>query len=140
MEIAARLDDYGKPAWIAVMVLGFIIFWPIGLAILGYLIWSGRMGCWGRSARGRWHHEGSKRNGNGWFRNGGRSASSGNHAFDEYREETLRRLEDEQKAFMDFLERLRQAKDKAEFDQFMAEHRRRPDNPDPNGFASQPQG
>jgi hypothetical protein len=51
--------------------------------------------------------------------------SSGNRAFDEYRTETLRRLEDEQREFRDFLERLRQAKDKAEFDQFMAERRNR---------------
>ena len=42
MEIAAKLDDYGKPAWIAVMVAGFIVFWPLGLAILGYMVWSGR--------------------------------------------------------------------------------------------------
>ena len=142
MEIAARLDDYGKPAWIAVMILGFIIFWPIGLAILAYLIWSGRMGCWGQGTRGRWHHEGrnGRRQGAGsWFSNGGQRASSGNHAFDEYREETLRRLEDEQKAFMEFLERLRQAKDKAEFDQFMAEHRNGAKGPDSEGFASQPQ-
>ena len=33
------------------------------------------------------------------------------------------RLEDEQQAFMEFLERLRHDKDKAEFDQFMAERR-----------------
>ena len=32
-------------------------------------------------------------------------------------------LEDEQGEFIGFLERLRQAKDKAEFDQFMAERR-----------------
>ena len=51
--------------------------------------------------------------------------SSGNRAFDEYRTETLRRLEDEQREFRDFLERLRQAKDKAEFDQFMADRRSR---------------
>ena len=116
MELAAKLDDYGKPAWIAVMVLGFIVFWPIGLAILAYLIWSGRMGCWGRGGPGRWY-----KNGNGR----GKTASSGNHAFDEYREETLRRLEEEQKEFFEFLERLRQAKDKAEFDQFMADRGRR---------------
>ena len=48
---------------------------------------------------------------------------SGNWAFDEYRAETLRRLEDEQREFLAFLERLRHAKDKAEFDQFMAERR-----------------
>jgi len=56
---------------------------------------------------------------------------SGNRAFDEYREETLRRLEDEQREFMSFLERLRHAKDKAEFDQFMAERRRQTETPPP---------
>lgn len=44
---------------------------------------------------------------------------SGNTAFDAYKTETLRRLESEQEAFESFLERLREAKDKAEFDQFM---------------------
>ena len=48
-----------------------------------------------------------------------------NRAFDEYREETLRRLEEEQREFHDFLARLRRAKDKAEFDQFMSERRTR---------------
>ncbi len=45
--------------------------------------------------------------------------SSGNAAFDAYKTETLRRLEDEQDNFQAFLKRLRDAKDKAEFDQFM---------------------
>ena len=44
MAIAAKLDEYGKLAWIGVMVLGFVIFWPVGLTILFYMIWSGRMG------------------------------------------------------------------------------------------------
>ena len=44
---------------------------------------------------------------------------SGNTAFDAYKEDTLRRLEDEQSSFEDFLQRLRDAKDKAEFDEFM---------------------
>ncbi|SLN75792.1 DUF2852 domain-containing protein [Oceanibacterium hippocampi] len=120
MDVTAKLDDMGKPAWIAVMVLGFIVFWPVGLAILGYLIWSGRMGCWKRNgmngmgrARGRWHGP----------QNGRHAESTGNSAFDEYRNETLQRLEEEQKEFFAFLERLRQAKDKAEFDQFMADRR-----------------
>jgi len=39
----AWLDDKGKAAWIAAMVLGFILFWPIGLALLAYMIWSKRM-------------------------------------------------------------------------------------------------
>ena len=57
--------------------------------------------------------------------------SSGNRAFDEYRMETLRRLEEEQREFHDFLSRLRMAKDKAEFDQFMADRRRGSDNTPP---------
>jgi hypothetical protein len=59
---------------------------------------------------------------------GGMSAfrSTGNRAFDEYREETLRRLEEEANEFHAFLKRLRHAKDKAEFDQFMAERRAAP--------------
>jgi hypothetical protein len=39
----AWLDDKGKGAWIAAMVLGFIFFWPVGLALLAYMIWSKRM-------------------------------------------------------------------------------------------------
>ena len=134
MDIAAKLDDIGKPAWIGVMVLGFILFWPIGLAILAYLIWSGRMTCGRHGGAGRWYgtenrHGGAARWCGGWRR----SESSGNHAFDEYRAETLKRLEEEEREFREFLERLRQAKDKAEFDQFMAERGRRPqaDTPQP---------
>lgn len=44
---------------------------------------------------------------------------SGNVAFDAYRADTLRRLEEEQAAFDAFLLRLREAKDKAQFDAFM---------------------
>ena len=64
-----------------------------------------------------------------------RSSSTGNRAFDEYRAETLRRLEEEQREFKAFLDRLRHAKDKAEFDQFMAERGNRPQAPTP-----QPEG
>ena len=39
----AWLDARGKPAWIIAMVAGFIVFWPIGLALLAYMIWSKRM-------------------------------------------------------------------------------------------------
>jgi len=46
-------------------------------------------------------------------------------AFEEYRAETLRRLDQEQKEFEAFVGHLRSAKDKAEFDQLMAERRAR---------------
>ncbi|MCA8908524.1 MAG: DUF2852 domain-containing protein [Rhodospirillaceae bacterium] len=130
MELAAKLDDYGKLAWIAAMVLGFVVFWPVGLAILGYMIWSGRMGCGWKGGSGRWHFEERRERWAGRGQHGSSDGSSGNSAFDEYRVETLKRLEDEQAEFKDFLNRLRHAKDKAEFDQFMAERRRRP----PEGF------
>jgi hypothetical protein len=45
--------------------------------------------------------------------------SSGNSAFDAYKADKLRCLSEEQQNFQDFLQRLRDAKDKAEFDQFM---------------------
>lgn len=51
---------------------------------------------------------------------------SGNSAFDAYKADTLSRLEDEQTNFENFLERLREAKDKAEFDQFMEDRASRP--------------
>ncbi|MFQ5622326.1 MAG: DUF2852 domain-containing protein [Paracoccaceae bacterium] len=110
----AWLDARGKGAWIATMILGFILFWPIGLALLFYMIWSNRMSC---SCRRRKH------------RHSPRFHGTGNHAFDAYREETLKRLEDEQSAFQSFMDRLRQAKDKAEFDQFMQDRRERRDDP-----------
>jgi Protein of unknown function (DUF2852) len=43
----------------------------------------------------------------------------------------LRRLEEEQREFKEFLERLRFARDKTEFDQFMAERRSRSASPPP---------
>ncbi len=36
------LDDKGKGAWIAAMVLGFIFFWPIGLALVFYITYTNR--------------------------------------------------------------------------------------------------
>jgi hypothetical protein len=120
MQVVATLDDYGKPAWIIATILGFLIWWPIGLGILAYLIWSGRMGC-GNKVQWRQHFmQEAQRFGRGF---GGPLRSTGNAAFDEYREETLRRLEGEAQEFQTFLDRLRKARDKAEFDQFMAERR-----------------
>lgn len=107
----AWLDEKGKGAWIAAMVLGFVFFWPVGLALLFYMIWSKRM--FGKSCTPR---RGARRM--------MMTSSTGNSAFDAYREETLRRLQDEQENFEAFLERLRAAKDKAEFDQFMDERAR----------------
>jgi hypothetical protein len=138
MPITAKLDEFGKPAWIALTILGFMVWWPLGLAIFAFAIGSGRMGC-GHHGYGHWQHRMDRMQGKmdrlrermagrgpGFSFN---APSSGNRAFDEYRSETIRRLEDEQREFHEFLDRLRMAKDKSEFDQFMAERRNRP-NPD----------
>ena len=50
MSIAAKLDEFGKPAWIALMILGFYAWWPLGLAVLAFIVGSGRMGCWSHTA------------------------------------------------------------------------------------------
>ncbi len=101
------LDARGRGAWIAAMVLGYIFFWPVGLALTFYMAFTGRFGCRKAARRG--------------FTMG----SSGNSAFDAYKADTLARLEAEQRNFESFLERLREAKDKAEFDQFMEERARK---------------
>jgi Protein of unknown function (DUF2852) len=128
MTLAAKLDDLGNPAWIALTVVGFLIWWPLGLVALGYLVGSGRLARWTGCGARHWQHH-AHDNPGGWW--GMRSSSTGNRAFDEYRAETLRRLEDEQREFKEFLNRLRHAKDKAEFDQFMTERAHRPQTPPP---------
>jgi len=107
MPITAKLDEFGKPAWIALTILGFMVWWPLGLAILAFAIGSGRMGC--GHGYGHWQHKMDRMQGK----------------MDRLRER-IRRLEDEQREFHEFLDRLRMAKDKSEFDQFMADRRNRP--------------
>ncbi|WP_095590850.1 DUF2852 domain-containing protein [Actibacterium ureilyticum] len=114
------LDQRGKGAWIAATVLSFILFWPLGLALLAYMIWGKRM--FGKCAH---------RNTNHWHRAHG-FKSSGNSAFDAYKADTLRRLQEEQESFEAFLERLREAKDKSEFDQFLEERARKAQDDTPS--------
>jgi len=128
MTLAARLDDFGTPAWIALTVVSLLIWWPLGLIVLGFLVGSGRLARFTGCGARRWQQH-TQGNPNAWWN--ARSGPSGNRAFDEYRAETLRRLEEEQREFKEFLDRLRHAKDKAEFDQFMAERGRRPQTPTP---------
>jgi hypothetical protein len=136
--LTQQMDDLGRPAWIMAMILGFVFFWPVGLAILAFMIWSGRMGYGCGASRferkmarmqdkmNRWRSYASA---SGYSYGGG----TGNAAFDDYRAETLKRLEDEEREFHDFMQRLRTARDKAEFDQFMADRAARatPVNPTP---------
>ena len=148
MSCAARSDEWGypgyrhpmrfwHPGWIVLMILGFIFWWPVGLAILAFTLWGRRMSCWSGHHYEHWHEKMEQkmdrmRTKMERFGQGGWAGpSSGNRAFDEYRSDTLKRLEEEQNEFREFLHRLRMAKDKAEFDQFMADRRNRPEPPAP---------
>lgn len=103
------------PANIGSVALGFILFWPAGLFILFYVLSGGDMAQVFQRSKD-------------WVSDkfSGASAaasSSGNAAFDAYREDTLKRLVEEQRAFGDFMERLKRARDQEEFERFMAERR-----------------
>lgn len=125
-----------KPQWspltIALMVLGFVLFWPAGLAVLAYILWGEKFGGSAEKAQAYWNKGCSyMRNNTKHAGFGGNShTSSGNAAFDEYRAEQLRRLEEERNrldaeidAFHEYMATLRKAKDREEFDRFMSEHR-----------------
>src|SRR5262245_43740322 len=177
--VIARIDDFGKPAWIVLMVLGFVVYWPIGLAVLAYIIWSGRMGMWsgpmgcGWHGGGRhggrgdveewrtraiervnrmaehWEHRRARREerrrrwggpyGDGPRGGRGGMGETGNRAFDEYRADALRRLEEEASEFRASRGRLRGARDRAEFDEYWRERRTRPAGGPPEGPAEGPQ-
>jgi Protein of unknown function (DUF2852) len=128
------------------MVLGFIVFWPIGLAILGYKFWQSRYGgpdlqtlaankwrdartvmssssAWGSS----WGCGGAMRGASRFY-----TPSTGNAAFDEWRtaelarlDEERRKLDDAQREFAEYVDAIRRAKDREEFERFMAERRGR---------------
>ena len=126
-----------KPQWgpltIALMVLGFVVWWPLGLAMLAYILWGEMFGGSPEKAQGFVNRSKAWANANcgprGHFRhNGFRQSSSGNAAFDDYRAEQLRRLEEERKrldeeinAFHEHMANLRKARDREEFDRFMGE-------------------
>lgn len=149
-----------KPQWspltIALMVLGFIIFWPLGLAVLGYIIWGEKFGGSAEKAQGyfnkgrSWCTSNSNRSGFSGHRYS--STSSGNAAFDDYRAEQLKRLEEERarldaeiEDFHEYMANLNKAKDREEFDRFMNDRRgnrqgfgdqngnKKTDNPDNGG-------
>ena len=119
----------GRGLEIAGIILAFIWFWPLALA---YLVWK-LMGypkydeakaflrdTFGRATDDLFGQRGST----------GGFSSSGNAAFDEYRRSELERLEEERRKldqeareFRNFVEELKRAKDREEFDAFMAKRR-----------------
>lgn len=133
----ALIKPQFSPATIALMVIGFITFWPLGLVVLGYIIWGEKFGGSAEKAQGYWNKGrswcgpmGRNRHGRSVRADDYAAPSSGNAAFDDYRAEQLRRLQEERarldaeiEAFQDYMANLNKAKDREEFDRFMNERR-----------------
>jgi ABC-type multidrug transport system fused ATPase/permease subunit len=107
-------------AWVVVAATVMLV-WPIALLLAGSLLW--------RLFRRR-----------SWSSNEMRAetpreAASRNSAFEDYRQETMRRLDEESAKFREFLQRLRTSRDKKEFEAFMAARRGRPALPQGNASA-----
>ena len=145
MQETAKLPYFGPLPWLGIgALLGIALFGMPGigalvLTVVGVGIAAKMLSRW-RRANGQpagfatpwsqtpWSQTGGPTGwpscGGFWKRGSGQPAEpppSGNHAFDDYRREMLRRLEQDHTDFQSFLDRLRRAKDKAEFDQFMAD-------------------
>ncbi len=98
-RIEAWLDARGRSVWIIAMVLGFILFWPVGLAVLLRMLWRGRTIAGAARAQSR---------------------AEGNAAFAAHRAETLRQLDEDAAAFEAHLAEEEFARDRAEFERFKA--------------------
>ena len=136
--------SHWTPLEIAAMVLGFVFFWPVGLAILGYKMWTRRYGgadlqtmasgAFSR-AQGVMNNVASAKPGaaSPWRGFASQTVGSGNRAFDDWKatqvsrlDEERRKLDDERKKldeahkeFNAFVEQVRHAKDREEFERFM---------------------
>jgi hypothetical protein len=115
---------------IVLMVIGFAVFWPLGLAMLAWIIWGDEIAAKAEAAKS--HFRAFSERTQGWQAAGGFRGATGNAAFDEYRAQELRRLEEERRKleamraeFESFLAELRRVKDQEEFDNFMREFRNR---------------
>jgi hypothetical protein len=120
----------GRGLEIAGIILGFIFVWPLALA---YLVWKmcgypkyDEAKTFFRDTFGRARDDLASRGAAGF----GGFASTGNAAFDDYRrseierlEEERRKLDEEARDFRNFVEELKRAKDREEFDAYMAKRR-----------------
>ncbi len=110
------------PVTIGLMVLGFLVAWPLGLLMLAYILWGDRIPEFRRKSEEFRHRAG--------FGPQAPVYNSGNVAFDEYRERELKRLDEERRRldeerheFETYVRNLRRAKDQEEFDRFRSERR-----------------
>lgn len=130
---ASRTGPFPRRSFeIGAIVLGFIYWWPVGLALLawkftGYPAFA-EMRDTARRGLGGWETMRPASRFARAFEAANRG--SGNAAFDDYRRAELdrleaqrRALEEESRAFAAFVEELKRAKDREQFDAFMAKRR-----------------
>ncbi len=129
MNTSALIRPAWTPATIALMVIGFMVFWPLGFAMLAYIIWGDRLDGFKRDVNRATDgiFAGCRRGSDKASRWGHGSARTGNVAFDDWREKELERLNEERRKldemltqFDEYARELRRAKDQDEFDRFMA--------------------
>jgi hypothetical protein len=136
MTYANALRPGWTPLTVILMIVGFAVAWPLGLLMLAYILWGHHVPQvrehFGSYSRQGWCGP-SRRS----YRSDSWTSQSGNAAFDDYRaaelrrlDEERRRLEEERAEFERFAQDLRRARDKEEFDRFMAN---RPRRSRPNG-------
>ena len=116
-----------SPLNIVLMIAGFIIFWPLGLAMIAWIIWGDEIGRMFNDARAQFRGAACAAP----F-SAAASGRTGNLAFDEYRTTELKRLAEERRKleemraeFEGFVNELRRAKDQDEFKRFMANYQAR---------------
>ena len=117
---------------IVLMILGFAIFWPLGLAMLAWIIWGDEIRAKAEEVKGHFRSFGERAPRFHSAENFGFQGRTGNAAFDDYRAQELKRLEEERRKleamradFEKFLGELRRVKDQEEFEGFMREFRNR---------------
>jgi Protein of unknown function (DUF2852) len=105
------------PGLIIAMVVGFVSWWPVGMLVLAYILWSNSMG----RVNGQWIERAKDAIGYKWI-----SGQFPNSAFEEHKRETLKKLEEqrykleeEERAFRVFMDKVRMAKDRSDFEAFM---------------------
>src|SRR5262245_50810552 len=129
MNQSAMIRPDWTPATIALMVLGFVVFWPLGLAMLAYILFGEKLKTFKKDANDTVDGMCSafKRNGR---RSNWTQHRTGNVAFDDWREAELARLDEERRKldemreeFDTYVRELRRAKDQEEFDRFMRDRK-----------------
>ncbi|MGQ0672501.1 MAG: DUF2852 domain-containing protein [Hyphomicrobium sp.] len=128
-DILHTLDRYGALAWAGVLVVAFSVYWPLGLGVLAYLVWSGRLaftspktgsGLGGGPSQTMAFASGPDLAPGRETLGAMAAEPSGNLAFDDYRRQALQRLDGDCREFQAFIDRLRTSRDRTEFEQFLA--------------------